>query len=70
VPGVATSPLSSADLADLMNWMFWRFDQEHMPADFQPFTADEIARLRLKPLRLEAAPMRSALLQRADAASQ
>jgi hypothetical protein len=70
VPGVATSPLSSADLADLMNWMFWRFDREHMPADFEPFTADEIARLRLKPLRLEAAPMRSALLQRADAASQ
>ena len=70
VPGVATSPLSSADLADLMNWMFWRFDKEHMPADFQPFTADEIARLRLSPLRLEAAPMRSALLQRADAASQ
>ena len=70
VPGVATSPLSSADLADLMNWMFWRFDKEHMPADFQPFTADEIARLRGRPLRLEAAPMRSALLQRADAASQ
>ncbi len=67
VPGVATSPLSSADLADLLNWMFWRFDREHMPADFKPFTADEIARLRTSPLRLEASQMRSALLREADA---
>ncbi len=69
VPGVATSALSSADLADLMNWMFWRFDKEHLPADFKPFTAEEIARLRTSPLRLEAAPMRTALLQKADAAA-
>jgi len=68
VPGVATSPLSNADLADLMNWMFWRFDKEHLPADFTPFTAEEIGRLRTSPLRLEAAPMRAALLQKADAA--
>jgi hypothetical protein len=70
VPGVATSPLSSADLADLMNWMFWRFDREHMPVDFKPFTADEIARLRTSPLRLEAARMRSDLLREADARSR
>jgi cytochrome c553 len=66
VPGVATSPLSNADLADLMNWMFWRFDKEHMPADFVPFTAAELARLRTSPLRLEASPMREALLRKAD----
>jgi len=70
VPGVATSSLSSADLADLMNWMFWRFDREHMPPDFKPFTADEIARLRTSPLRLEASAMRSALLREADAGSR
>jgi len=68
VPGVATSALSSADLADLMNWMFWRFDKEHLPADFKPFTAEEIAQLRTSPLRLEAAPMRAQLLEKADAA--
>lgn len=66
VPGVATSPLSSADLAELMNWIFWRFDKEHMPVDFTPFTADEIGRLRANPLRLEASQMRTALLQKAD----
>lgn len=66
VPGVATSPLGSADLAELMNWMFWRFDKEHMPADYVPFTAEEIARLRTSPLRLEANQMRVDLLKKAD----
>lgn len=66
VPGVATSPLGNADLAELMNWMFVRFDKEHMPTDFVAFTADEIGRLRARPLRLEAAAMRTALLQKAD----
>jgi cytochrome c553 len=67
VPGVATSPLSNADLADLMNWMFWRFDKEHLPPNFLPFTADEIGRLRAQPLRLEASQMRNELLKKADA---
>ena len=65
VPGVATSALPSADLAELMNWMFWRFDKEHLPADFLPFTAQEIGRLRAQPLRLEASQMRNELLQKA-----
>jgi mono/diheme cytochrome c family protein len=66
VPGVATSPLANPDLAELMNWILWRFDAEHMPADFTPFTADEIGSLRTRPLRLEASVMRSDLLRRAD----
>jgi len=66
VPGVATSPLSNADLAELMNWMLWRFDKEHLPSTFQPFTAAEIGQLRSKPLRLEASQLRSELLKKAD----
>ena len=66
VPGVATSALPSADLAELMNWMFWRFDKQHLPADFVPFTAEEIGRWRAQPLRLEASQMRSDLLKKAD----
>jgi len=66
VPGVATSALPSADLAELMNWMFWRFDKEHLPTGFLPFTAEEIGRLRTQPLRLEASQMRNDLLKRAD----
>ncbi len=66
VPGVATSPLSDADLAEVVNWMLRRFDNEHMPASFQPYTAAEIAPLRARPLRLEASQMRSALLSQAE----
>jgi hypothetical protein len=66
VPGVATSPLSSADLSEVMNWMLWRFDKEHIPANFQPYTAAEIGQLRGAPLRLEASQMRAELLKRAD----
>jgi cytochrome c553 len=66
VPGVATSGLSNADLSELMNWMLWRFDKEHMPANFQPFTAAEIGQLRTAPLRLEASQMRADLLKKAD----
>ncbi len=69
VPGVATSPLSNADLSEVMNWMLWRFDKEHIPANFQPFKADEIGRLRSAPLRLEASQMRAKLLEKADEAA-
>jgi mono/diheme cytochrome c family protein len=66
VPGVATSPLSNGDLAEVVNWMLWRFDREHLPAGFQPYTADEMGRLRTAPLRMEATQMRAALLKKAD----
>jgi cytochrome c553 len=68
VPGVATSPLSDEDLAEVVNWMLWRFDREHLPASFRPYTAAEIAPLRARPLRLEASQMRSSLLSQAQAA--
>jgi len=66
VPGVAASPLSNADLSEVMNWMLWRFDRQHLPADFRPFTASEIGQLRAAPLRLEASGMRAELLRRAE----
>jgi len=65
VPGVAASPLSNADLAEVLNWMVWRFDREHLPATFQPFTAAEIGQLRAQPLRLEASQLRRELLKKA-----
>jgi len=67
VPGVATSPLSDADLAEVMNWMLWRYDREHLPSNFRPFTAAEMGPLRSRPLRLEAAGMRRDLLTKAEA---
>ncbi len=67
VPGVATSPLADDELAELLNWVLWRFDPEHMSAGFPPYGADEIGRLRRSPLRTEAATTRAALLARSDA---
>ena len=67
VPGVATSPLGDAQLAELLNWMLWRFDAMHLPKPFVPFSAAEVGRLRREPLRLEASKMRAELLARSDA---
>lgn len=66
VPGVATSPLSNADLAEVLNWMLWRFDKGHLPMDFKPYSADELGRLRASPLRIEASRVRRDLLKKAD----
>jgi hypothetical protein len=60
VPGVAQSQLDDAAVASLLNWLLEYFDPEHMPADFKPFTADEIAPLRRRPL-VEASKARAAL---------
>src|ERR1700686_1546190 len=69
-PGVGTSALPNGDLAEVMNWMLWLFDKEHMPANFQPFTPTEIGQLRSAPLRLEASGMRADLLKLADDAAR
>ena len=62
VPGVATVDLPNNRLANLVNWTIHRFDAAHVPADFRPYTADEIGRLRQNPLRLERAAMRARLV--------
>jgi len=50
VPGVAQAPLDDAALAGVVNWMLARFDKAHIPANFVPYAADEIGRLRTSPL--------------------
>lgn len=62
VPGVATVDLPDDRLANLVNWTIYRFDPAHVPADFKPYTAAEIGRLRLHPLRLERAATRARLV--------
>lgn len=66
VPGVASSGLTDEDLAGLVNWLLFRFDEQHVPPSFKPYTASEVARLRAHPLRMEAAQMREALLNKAN----
>ena len=62
VPGVATAPISDADLAELLNWALWRFDAGHVARGFNPYGAEEVGTLRNHPLRTEAAAVRARLL--------
>ena len=70
VPGVANAPIDDATLAALLNWMLRRYDPEHLPNDFEPFTPDEIGRLRERPLGSEAAAQRARLLEAARTAGE
>ncbi len=49
VPGTANSPLNHRDTAALLNWMVFAFSREQVPADFRPYTEQEVARLRTTP---------------------
>jgi hypothetical protein len=70
VPGVASAPLPDGELAELLNWTLWRFDERHIAKDFKPYGAAEIAALRRFPLRTEASALRAALLARATSLSK
>lgn len=50
VPGVAQSGLDDAATAALLDWLIRRFDGEHVPDGFAPFTAEEIGPWRREPL--------------------
>ncbi|HNR76788.1 MAG TPA: hypothetical protein PKM48_06635, partial [Parvularculaceae bacterium] len=57
----ANAGMSDEQLAELLNWTLETFDKEHLPADFTPFTAGEVASGRAQPLVSEAAVMRETL---------
>ena len=50
VPGVALSTIPDDELAALVNWMLERFSPGQIPDDFEPYTADEVAKYRRRPL--------------------
>ena len=62
VPGVATTNLDDRRLANLVNWTLYTFDPEHVPADFKPFSAQELGALRQHPMRLQRAAVRAQLV--------
>ena len=61
VPGIANAGLPNDQLAELLNWTLATFDAEHVPADFVPFSKEEIAAGRTRPYVSEAADVRAAL---------
>jgi hypothetical protein len=50
VPGASQSPLSDAELADLLNWMLENLIDGPRGSAFTHYTAAEVASYRLKPL--------------------
>lgn len=50
VPGISQSFLSDPDRAAVLNWILVTFDPEHVPENFQPYTAGEMAGYRRDPL--------------------
>ena len=50
VPGAATSILSNKDLAEVLNWIILTFGEDSIPAHFRHYTAEEVGKLRAKPL--------------------
>jgi hypothetical protein len=50
VPGVAQSALDNGALAALLNWVVVTFDPEHVPPEFEPYSAAELSEARRFPL--------------------
>ena len=46
IPGVAQAGLDDARLAEVLNYMLEAFSSSTMPAEFDPYTAAEVARHR------------------------
>ncbi len=62
VPGVAISPISDDELADLLNWMLLRFACDDLPTNFKPYGAAEVSALRADVLITQAMRERESLL--------
>ena len=50
VPGTAQSELDDARTAALLTWLLHEFSPDEIPADFTPYTAEEVGRQRRAPL--------------------
>jgi len=50
VPGTSQSPMTDAEIAEVLNWILENFSADQLPADFVPYTTQEVASVRLEPL--------------------
>ena len=50
VPGTSQSPLTDKETAAVLNWILENFSSSELPADFSPYTGEEVARYRYEPL--------------------
>ncbi len=63
VPGTSQSPLTDKEVAAVLNWILHNFSSTELPADFTPYTADEVARYRNEPLA-NASEVRTGLIRK------
>lgn len=63
VPGTSQSPLTDQEVAAVLNWILNEFSSAELPADFEPYTKDEVARYRYEPLA-NASEVRAGLLRK------
>jgi mono/diheme cytochrome c family protein len=68
VPNVALNPSSDADIADMMNWFLVTYSRAQLPRDFQPYSAEEVSRLRKA--RIDVAAERRRVIDALIAAQQ
>jgi len=50
VPGATNSPLTDAELADVLNWLALRFRDASSPAELPRFSAADVSAARRRPL--------------------
>jgi len=65
VPGSAQAPLDDAALAAVLTWMVREFGPPEVAERMQSYTAEEVGRLRARPL-LDVVPARRELLRRLE----
>ncbi len=63
VPGTSQSPLTDKEVAAVLNWILESFSRAELPADFNPYTREEVARYRYEPLA-NASEVRAGLLRK------
>lgn len=67
VPGVAFVSLPDQNVAELLNWMLRTYDRANLPVDFRPYSAEEVGKLRTRPLISTSTQTRRRLLQKIEA---
>jgi mono/diheme cytochrome c family protein len=53
VPGIVYSPLTDAEVAEILNWVLAQYNEAVLPKDFVPYTAQEVTGYRaIKPANI------------------
>lgn len=65
VPGAANAAMDDEQLAELMNWIIVKFAGASLPENYQPYSADEVGRLRRQPLN-DVITVRAKLVKKID----